>query len=152
MTSKYIFCQCMKPWKLCVNKQSSYKIDARGIIDIYNIKVPFIGDKRSDCYKRSEKIRDNCYNGSNKINYDFIKMRPTNTKFVCRFLHRIGNVQIQKSYQSRFRKSNRRSHYAIGKRRRIQYFCKIRRLRHAKRSFRKKSLWHVNGQGRRKIA
>jgi len=75
MTSKYIFCQCMKPWKLCVNKQSSYKIDGRGIIDIYNIKVPFIGDDER------EKIRD-----FNKINYDFIKMRPTNTKFVCRFL------------------------------------------------------------------
>ena len=82
MTSKYIFCQCMKPWKLCVNKQSSYKIDARGIIDIYNIKVPFIGDDER------EKIRDNCYNGSLKINYDFIKMRPTNTKFVCRFLEK----------------------------------------------------------------
>jgi hypothetical protein len=33
-----------------------------------------------------EKIRNNCYNSSVKINYDFIKMRPTNTKFVCRFL------------------------------------------------------------------
>jgi hypothetical protein len=55
----------MKPWKLCVNKPNSYKIDARGLIDIYALK--------------SEKKRDN-------INYDFINMKPTNTKFVCRGL------------------------------------------------------------------
>ena len=70
----------MKPWKLCINKQSSYKLDARGIIDIYKIKVPCLDDdKRSDINKQSD---------FNKINYDFIKMRPTNTKFVCRFLEK----------------------------------------------------------------
>jgi hypothetical protein len=34
--------------------------------------------------KRKE-LRDNCYNGSDNINYDFINMRPTKSKFVCRF-------------------------------------------------------------------
>ena len=68
----------MKPWKLCVNKSDSYKIDSRGIIDIYRIKVPCLDD-----YKRSnnKRIENKQYN----INYDFVNMRPTNTKFVCRF-------------------------------------------------------------------
>lgn len=71
----------MKPWKLCVNKQSSYKIDSRGIIDIYKIKVPCLdSNKRSDCNKQGD-----C-NKKYNINYDFVNMRPTNTKFVCRFL------------------------------------------------------------------
>lgn len=70
MISKYIFCQCMKPWKLCINKPNSYKLDVRGLIDINALK--------------SEKKCDN-------INYDFVNMRPTNTKFVCRFTDNVVN-------------------------------------------------------------
>ena len=74
MIPKYIFCQCMKPWKLCVNKPNSYKIDTRGLIDIYRLRIPFLSETNSQSI--NEK-----YN----INYDFINMRPTNTPFVCRF-------------------------------------------------------------------
>ena len=84
MTPKYIFCQCMKPWKLCINKKVSYKIDARGLIDIYRLKDPFYSETMSD--DKRNQLRDSCYNSSKNINYDFINMRPTNTKFVCRFL------------------------------------------------------------------
>ena len=83
MTPKYIFCQCMKPWKLCINKKVSYKIDARGLIDIYRLKDPFYSETMSD--DKREQLRDSCYNSSKNINYDFINMRPTNTKFECRF-------------------------------------------------------------------
>jgi len=83
MTPKYIFCQCMKPWKLCINKKVSYKIDARGLIDIYRLKDPFYSETMSD--DKREQLRDSFYNSSKNINYDFINMRPTNTKFECRF-------------------------------------------------------------------
>ena len=83
MTPKYIFCQCMKPWKLCINKKVSYKIDARGLIDIYRLKHPFYSETMSD--DKREQLRNSCYNSSKNINYDFINMRPTNTKFECRF-------------------------------------------------------------------
>jgi hypothetical protein len=79
MPPKYIFCQCMKPWKLCINKKVSHKIDARGLIDVYRLRDPFYSD-----YKR-DQLRDSCYNSSNNINYDFINMRATNTEFECRF-------------------------------------------------------------------
>ena len=32
---QHIFCQCMKPWKICVNKKNSYKIDVQNLIDLY---------------------------------------------------------------------------------------------------------------------
>ena len=83
MTPKYIFCQCMKPWKLCINKKVSYKIDARGLIDIYRLKDPFYSETMSD--DKRNQLRNSCYNSSKNINYDFINMRPTNTKFECRF-------------------------------------------------------------------
>lgn len=83
MTPKYIFCQCMKPWKLCINKKVSYKIDARGLIDIYRLRDPFYSETMSD--DKREQLRNSCYNSSKNINYDFINMRPTNTKFECRF-------------------------------------------------------------------
>ena len=76
MTPKYIFCQCMKPWKLCINKPNSYKIDARDLIDIYRLK----------CEK-------NCCNFNYDINFDFVNMRPTNTKFVCRFSDSLAKKQ-----------------------------------------------------------
>ena len=83
MTPKYIFCQCMKPWKLCINKKVSHKLDARGLIDIYRLRDPFYSETMSD--DKRKELRDSCYNGSDNINYDFINMRPTNTKFECRF-------------------------------------------------------------------
>lgn len=68
--SKNIFCQCMKPWKMCINKPKSYKIDARDLLDVW-------------------KINKYIFNTTSKslleINYDFINLEPTNTKFVCRF-------------------------------------------------------------------
>ena len=36
---KHIFCQCMKPWTICANKNNSYKIDARDIININSLKI-----------------------------------------------------------------------------------------------------------------
>ena len=65
---KYIFCQCMKPWKLCVNKPNSYKIDARDLLDIWSINR----------YIFKSNIPVN-------LNYDFINLRPLKSKFVCRF-------------------------------------------------------------------
>ena len=73
----------MKPWKLCINKKVSHKIDVRGLIDIYRLKDPFYSETMSD--DKREQLRDSCYNSSKNINYDFINMRPTNTKFECRF-------------------------------------------------------------------
>ena len=66
--SKYIFCQCMKPWKLCVNKPKSYKIDARDLLDIWSINL----------YIYKNKMPFN-------LNYDFINMKPSDEPFVCRF-------------------------------------------------------------------
>jgi len=65
---KYIFCQCMKPWKLCVNKPKSYKIDARDLLDIWSINR----------YIFKSNMPFN-------LNYDFINMKPSNEPFVCRF-------------------------------------------------------------------
>ena len=65
---KYIFCQCMKPWKICINKPNSYKIDARDLLDIWAINR----------YIFKPNIPYN-------LNYDFINLKPSNTKFVCRF-------------------------------------------------------------------
>ena len=75
MTPKHIFCQCMKPWKLCVSKQNSYKLDVRYLIDIYRLRTPFLSDPKDS----------SCYDVSYNINYDFINMRPSDTKFACRF-------------------------------------------------------------------
>ena len=72
MLSKYIFCQCMKPWKLCATKQNSYKIDVRDLIDTHTLK-PFI------TVEKEKKISN--YN----INYDFVNKKPSRTKFECRF-------------------------------------------------------------------
>lgn len=65
---KYIFCQCMKPWKICVNKSNSYKLDVRDLLDIWSInryifktKMPF------------------------NLNYDFINLKLSDKPFVCRF-------------------------------------------------------------------
>ena len=65
---KYIFCQCMKPWKMCVNKPNSYKLDARDLLDIWSINR----------YIFKSNMPFN-------LNYDFINLRPLKSKFVCRF-------------------------------------------------------------------
>ena len=72
MTAKYIFCQCMKPWKLCVNKPKSYKLDVRGLIDMNQ-------------FKSEKNSKKSSYDISYNINYDFVNMKSTNSKFVCRF-------------------------------------------------------------------
>ena len=66
--AKHIFCQCMKPWKICVNKPNSYKIDGRDLLDVWAINR----------YIFKPNIKTN-------LNYDFINLKPSNTKFVCRF-------------------------------------------------------------------
>ena len=65
---KYIFCQCMKPWKLCVSKPNSYKLDARDLLDIWSINL----------YSHKG-------NTPFTIDYDFINLKPSNIKFICRF-------------------------------------------------------------------
>lgn len=65
---KYIFCQCMKPWKICVNKSNSYKIDGRDLLDVWAINRYI--------FKPNIKL---------DLNYDFINLKPDNTKFICRF-------------------------------------------------------------------
>jgi len=69
--AKHIFCQCMKPWKICVNKPNSYKIDGRDLLDVWSINQ----------YSYKSNIPLN-------LNYDFINLRPDNTKFVCRFTNK----------------------------------------------------------------
>ena len=65
---KYIFCQCMKPWKLCVNKPKSYKIDVRDLLDLWSMTL----------YIYKNKMPFN-------LNYDFINLKPSDKPFVCRF-------------------------------------------------------------------
>ena len=66
--STYIFCQCMKPWKLCINKPKSYKLDIRDLLNIWSINR-YIFTKKAPL----------------SLNYDFVNMKPLTTKFVCRF-------------------------------------------------------------------
>ena len=65
LINKYIFCQCMKPWSICVSKNNSYKIDVRDLINLYNL-TPYLNESH--------------------LNFDFINMRPLQQKFVCRVL------------------------------------------------------------------
>ena len=65
LINKYIFCQCMKPWSICVSKNNSYKIDVRDLINLYNL-TPYLNESH--------------------LNFDFINMRPLQEKFVCRVL------------------------------------------------------------------
>ena len=62
--SKHIFCQCMKPWTICVSKNKSYKLDIRDLIYTYNL-TPYLDESH--------------------LNFDFINRRPSEYKFVCRF-------------------------------------------------------------------
>lgn len=74
MLPKHIFCQCMKPWKLCVNKQKSYQVDTRDLILTHNLK-PYLN------VGKGVYIDNPSYN----ITYDFVNMRPSQTTFDCRF-------------------------------------------------------------------
>jgi hypothetical protein len=64
---QHIFCQCMKPWPICVSKQNSYKIDIRDLINTSNLKnfIPYLSDLH--------------------INYDFVNEKWLQSKFICRF-------------------------------------------------------------------
>jgi len=62
--SKHIFCQCMKPWSICVSKNKSYKLDIRDLIYTYNL-TPYLSESH--------------------LNFDFINRRPLDYKFTCRF-------------------------------------------------------------------
>ena len=64
MIQKNIFCQCMKPWKICVNKSNSYKIDVRDLISTHNLS-PYLNNQQLD--------------------YDYVNKKPLQNKFVCRF-------------------------------------------------------------------
>lgn len=64
MNYKYIFCKCMKPWSICVNKKNSYKLDVRDLINIYNLS-PYLNESH--------------------LNFDFINKKQLADKFVCRF-------------------------------------------------------------------
>ncbi len=62
----------MKPWKLCVNKQKSYKIDIRDLISDHNF-IPFLNNLNLNYFK------------CDLVNYDFVNKKYLTTKFVCRF-------------------------------------------------------------------
>ena len=61
---QYIFCQCMKPWVICVSKKNSYKLDVRDLINTYYL-TPYLSKQ--------------------DINYDFSNEKWLQTKFECRF-------------------------------------------------------------------
>lgn len=61
---KYIFCRCIKPYPICVNKKNTYKIDIRDLINTYNLSP---------------------YLSKSHLEYDFINQRPLYNKFECRF-------------------------------------------------------------------
>ena len=64
MIPKHIFCQCMKPWKICIDKKNSYKLDVRDLKNTNNIGK---------------------YLTQPQLNYDFINRKIINDDFVCRF-------------------------------------------------------------------
>ena len=64
---QHIFCKCMKPWKVCVNKRNSYKIDVRELIDTRDIPTP----------QKLTKLH---------LNYDFINKKWLKYRFNCRFI------------------------------------------------------------------
>ena len=71
---EHIFCQCMKPWKICANKKNSYKIDVRDLIDIYSLK-PILNVGKG-----------NIIHTKFNVNYDFVNKKWMTEKFNCRFL------------------------------------------------------------------
>lgn len=75
MLPKYTFCRCMKPWKICIDKKNSPKIDVRELINTKNIGP---------------------YLTSPYLHYDFINKKFINDDFVCRFNGKI--VKNQNKY------------------------------------------------------
>lgn len=73
---KHIFCQCMKPWTICANKNNSYRLDVRDLIDTYSLK--------SQNYYHIPKSVDK-YISLNFLDYDFINKKWLLEKFQCRF-------------------------------------------------------------------
>jgi hypothetical protein len=78
----------MKPWKLCVNKPNSYKVDVRDLLNSYNMKPYIIIGKNINLYDMRPYIhigKHNYIDNPNyNINYDFINNKETNIKFECR--------------------------------------------------------------------
>ena len=75
MTPQYIFCKCMKPWILCVNKKASFQIDVRDLLNTYNMSPYFRVGKDSFLS-----------NPNYSLKYDFINGKLLNSEFKCRFL------------------------------------------------------------------
>ena len=74
---KHIFCQCMKPWTICVNKKNSYKIDVRDLIGIYSLK-------QQKYYYVPKGVHK--YTPLNFLDYDFINKKCLlKSKFESRF-------------------------------------------------------------------
>ena len=73
---KHIFCQCMKPWTICTNKNNSYRLDVRDIINI-NLLKP------QNYYYVPKKVHQ--YIPLNFLDYDFINKKWLLKKFECRF-------------------------------------------------------------------
>ena len=73
---KHIFCQCMKPWTICINKNNSYKIDARDIININSLKP-------QNYYYVPKGVQK--FIPLSFLDYDFINKKWLTEKFNCRF-------------------------------------------------------------------
>ena len=71
---KHIFCQCMKPWKICISKQNSYKVDVRDLIDLYSL-TPILNVGKGNYITHTK------YN----VNYDFVNKKWLQERFECRF-------------------------------------------------------------------
>ena len=71
---QHIFCQCMKPWSICVSKKNSYKLDVRDLIDIYSLK-PILNVGKG-----------NIIHTKFNVNYDFVNKKWMSEKFKWRFL------------------------------------------------------------------
>ena len=56
---QHIFCQCMKPWKICVNKKNSYKIDVQNLIDLYSLKPKQL-PSYNFLFKKLKAEKSNC--------------------------------------------------------------------------------------------
>lgn len=73
---KHIFCQCMKPWTICANKNNSYRLDVRDLIDTYSLKS-------QNYYHIPKSVHK--YISLNFLDYDFINKKWLLEKFQCRF-------------------------------------------------------------------
>lgn len=76
MLPKYIFCRCMKPWKICIDKKNSPRIDVRELIDINSLKP-------QNYYYVPKGV--NKYIPLSFLDYDFINKKWMLENFECRF-------------------------------------------------------------------